>query len=71
MAAHTSHKKTKIKVYTTFAEAAAADALESALMTPAECIREAVELTLRAYGVTREELNARKKSNRITITSGK
>ena len=58
----------KIRIYTSHEERAAAEAAESAGQTPVERLRETVELILRVYGVTREELAARKKSKRITIT---
>ncbi|MES2703143.1 MAG: hypothetical protein V4649_10915 [Bacteroidota bacterium] len=57
----------RISIFTSFEDAARAEALVAAQQSPIERLRETVELILRVYGVTREELNNRKKSNRITI----
>ena len=57
-----------IRIYKSFEEQAAAEAAEVVKQAPMERIRETVELILRVYGVTREELKARPKSKRIIIT---
>jgi len=57
----------KIRIYTSFDEQAAAEAADVAKQPPMERIKETVELILRVYGVTREQLNNRKRSNRINI----
>jgi hypothetical protein len=59
--------KRKIRIYTSLEEQAEAEAADAAKQAPIERIRETVELILRVYGVTREELKNRKKSNRINI----
>ena len=58
----------KLRVYHSFEEQAAAEALDAANQPPLERIRETVELILRVYGVTREQLVARRKKLHITIT---
>ena len=57
----------KIRIYTSFDKQAAAEAEDVAKQPPMERIKETVELILRVYGVTREQLNNRKRSNRINI----
>jgi hypothetical protein len=57
----------KLQVYKSFEEQAAAEAAEAANQTPLDRIRETVELILRVYGVSREDLINRKKSNRIKV----
>lgn len=57
----------KLRVYKSFEEQAADEAAEAAKQSPLERIRETVELILRVYGVSREELKKRKKSNRIKV----
>ncbi len=60
-------KNKRIRIYKSFDEQAEAEAATVAQQPPLERIRETVELILRAYNVTREELNSRKKSNHIKI----
>lgn len=57
----------KLQIFKSFEEAAEAEALQYALQAPIERIRETVELILRTYGVTREQLIARRKKLHITI----
>ena len=63
--------KPRLRIYNSFEEAAEAEARDAAEQSPIERIRETVELILRVYGVTREELMARKKTRRITIIRSK
>ncbi len=57
----------KISIYKSFAEQASAEAASIARQSPAERIRETVDLILRVYNTSREQLNNREKSNRINI----
>ncbi len=63
-------RKLKLRIYKSFEEAAEAEALADSLQSPVERIRETVELILRVYGVTREQLKDRKKLH-INIIRGK
>jgi hypothetical protein len=63
-------RKMHLRIYKSFEEQAEAETAEVALQPPLERIRETVELILRVYGVTREQLNNRKRSNRINIILG-
>ena len=57
----------KIRIYYSFEEAAEAEAFASAEQSPEDRIRETVELILRVYGVSREELKSRKLDKHIKI----
>ncbi len=59
----------KLSVFRSFEEAAEAEALADARQIPQERIKETVELILRVYGVTREELKARRNKLHINIIS--
>ena len=59
--------KPRIRIYKSFEEQAADEAAEVAAQPPLQRIKETVELILRVYGVTREDLINRKRSNRINI----
>jgi hypothetical protein len=56
-----------VHIYSNFEEAEAAQIKKVACQSPEERIKETVELILRAYGVTREELKDRKTNNTVTI----
>ncbi|PQJ10251.1 hypothetical protein CJD36_016325 [Flavipsychrobacter stenotrophus] len=60
--------KPRIHIYRSFEEQAAEEAAAEAAYSPVERLRETVELILRVYGVTREELMSRPKSKRINFT---
>lgn len=60
--------KPHIHIYKSFEEQAAAEAAAEAAYSPIGRLRETVELILRVYCVTREELMARPKSKRINFT---
>jgi len=57
----------KIVVYKTFEEGEAMEIEETLKMTPEERIEKAVNLILRVYNTSREELRSRPRSRRITI----
>lgn len=59
--------KWRIHIYNSFEEQQAADIAAELAKSPVERLRETVELILRVYGVTREELKSRPKSKRINI----
>jgi hypothetical protein len=63
-----SMKGMKLRIFNSWEEAAEAEAMDSAKQSPVERLRETVELILRVYGVTREELSKRAKKLHITIT---
>jgi len=63
-----SLKGKEVRFFHSFEEQAAAEAEDAANRTPIERIRDTVQLILRAYGVTQEELNMRTRSNKIKIT---
>ena len=57
----------KIVVYKTFEEGEAMEIEETLKMTPEERIEKTVNLILRVYNTSREELRSRPRSRRITI----
>ena len=59
--------KMKLRIFKSFEEAAEAEAQDAALRTPEQRIKDTVELILRVYGVTREEIKARNKKLRINF----
>ena len=58
----------RLHIFKSFEEMEDAHYLELSRMDPIERLGKAVELILRVYGVTREELKMRERSNRIIIT---
>jgi len=56
-----------LRIYRSFEEAARSEAMIDARKPPLEGLRETVELILRAYGVTREQLIERRKKMHINI----
>jgi hypothetical protein len=60
-------KKMKLRIFRSFEEAAEAEAADDARKPPMEGLKETVELILRVYGVTREQLIANRKKMRLTI----
>jgi len=60
-----------LRIFNSFAAAALAEAEYDAKQLPADRIKETVELILRVYGVTRDELIAKRKKLHINIISGK
>lgn len=56
-----------LKIFNSFEEAEIFQIKCVLKQSPAERIKETVELILRAYGLTREQLKERKRSNTITI----
>jgi hypothetical protein len=58
----------RLQIFHSFEEMERADDLAAANKTPLERIRDTVQLILRVYGVTQEDLNKRKKPRHITIT---
>jgi hypothetical protein len=60
-------RKMTLRTFSSFEAAAQAEAADSARKPPMEGLRETVELILRAYGVTREQLAANRKKMRLTI----
>ena len=61
----------ELRIFHSFAEAEQADLEATLKMDPIERVRQTVELILRAYGFTREELLKRKPSSKITILRSK
>ena len=61
----------KLRVYQSFEEAAKAEAAVAAAKSPVDAIRETVQLILRVYGVTQEELNMRREKMHINIIRSK
>ena len=57
----------KLRIYNSHEEAAADEVKRVAEQSPIARIKEAVELILRVYNVSRQELSNRPKNNRITI----
>lgn len=60
--------KRRIHIYNSFEEQQQAEIAAELARSPVERLRETVELILRVYGVTREDLKNRPKSKRINIT---
>ena len=56
-----------IRVYDSFDAAAKGELADVLKQSPEDRIRETVQLILRVYGVTQEELNRRPKKMKITI----
>lgn len=56
-----------LKIFSSFEEAEVFNIKNILKQSHAERIRETVELILRVYGLTREQLNERKRDNKITI----
>lgn len=56
-----------LKIFSSFEEAEIFQIKRVLKQSPAERIRETVELILRAYGLTRKQLKERKRSNTVTI----
>jgi|GEM_PF-3834730 len=61
-------KGMKLRIFHSWEEMTQAEIEASLKQTPEERIRETVELILRVYGVTREELSNRKEKLKLTIT---
>jgi hypothetical protein len=61
--------KQRIRFYSSVEEMEQASIASALSQTPIERIRETVELILRVYNVTREELAGRPKSRRITFNN--
>jgi len=59
-------KKT-LRIYESFEEQKTDGIRDTLALSPQERIRRAVELTLRAYGTSREELKNRKRNNQIKV----
>ena len=57
----------RIRIFTSFEEAAEAEALAAAEKSPIQRLRDTVQLIMRVYGLTEEDLRNRKRSNRIKI----
>ena len=68
-ATHSKKPSMRLRIFKSFEEANEADAFDSAMQPPVERLRETVELILRVYGVTREQLKARNKKRHINIIS--
>lgn len=68
-ATYTPMKGMKLRVFHSFEEAEEAEAYAVSQQPPLERIRETVELILRTYGVTQEQLNNRRKKLHINILS--
>ncbi len=66
--AYSQKRSMRLRIFKSFEEAAEADAADIANQAPVERLRETVELILRVYGVTREQLKARDKKFHINIT---
>lgn len=56
-----------LKIFSSFEEAEIFQIKSILKQSPAERIRDTVELILRVYGFTREQLKERKSDNKITI----
>ncbi len=67
MEASDDKKKVSVKIFQSYEEMNHSDIEEMASIPPEERIRNTVNLILRAYGVTREELNLRKNKTKVTI----
>ena len=59
----------KLRIFNSFDEAADAEALDAAALTPEGRIRQTVELILRVYGVTRQQLIEKREKLKIKIIS--
>ncbi len=59
----------KLRIFKSFEEADEAEARDAAIQSPVERIRETVELILRVYGVSREQLMSRTKKLNINFAS--
>ncbi len=55
------------KIFSSFEEAEIFQIKSILKQTPAQRIKDTVELILRIYGVTREQLKERKRDNKVTI----
>ncbi len=62
-----SYSGNNIRVYTSFDDAAKGELADILKQSPEDRIRETVQLILRVYGVTQEELNERTRNMKITI----
>ena len=60
-------RKMNLRIYKSFEEAAEAEARAAAMKPPMEGLRDTVELILRVYGVTREQLIKRRNKMHINI----
>lgn len=69
MTSYGATSKMKVRIFNSFEEAAAAEAMDNAMQSPIERIRETVELILRVYGTTEEQLQARRGKLRINMIS--
>lgn len=58
----------RLEIFHSFDEMGQASARDAASKPPIERIRDTVQLILRVYGVTQEELNKRPKPRHTTIT---
>ena len=56
-----------LKIFSSFEEAEIFQIKSILKQSPAERIRDTVQLILRAYDITREQLKGRKRDNKITI----
>lgn len=66
---HTAMQGMKLRIYHSFEEAEGDASANDAKQSPLERIRETVELILRVYGVTQQQLNERKRNLHINIIS--
>ena len=66
-AAYGDVRKRRVRIFGSFEEAAEAEAQDTVRQSPVERIKETVELILRAYGVTREDLKTRERKHHVTI----
>jgi len=65
--AYTPMKGMKLRIFHSFEEANAYDACEAARQAPLDRIRKTVQLILRTYGVTEEDLRKRRKKLKLEI----
>ncbi|MCD6013380.1 MAG: hypothetical protein K0Q79_3242 [Flavipsychrobacter sp.] len=63
--------KPKLRIYSSFEEAARSEAADAANKSPLTGLKETVDLILRVYGVTQESLKARRKKLHINIIAPK
>lgn len=59
--------KKPLRIYHSYEEQKTDEIRDTLALSPRERIKNAVELTLRAYGTTREELRKRKRKKQIKI----
>ncbi|MEQ9378584.1 MAG: hypothetical protein RIG68_25575 [Imperialibacter sp.] len=63
-----TQKKSRITILDSFEQMNESDIQEMAATSPYERIKNTVDLTLRAYGVTRAQLSKRGRATRVEIT---